>query len=127
VAKRVLIVEDEESILVLIFEILRDLRDCRILCARNGEEAIRISRENHFDLILLDFRLPGKNGSEVCRLVKSDPALSQTKVLMLSAVPQDSYRQIAWQAGADAFVNKPFNNDNLLEKVEELLGKQVTA
>ncbi len=119
--KKILIVEDEEDVLELLLEIFGTLGDYRILCARDGEEALRITRADNPDIILLDIQLPKMNGHEVCKSVKSDPAMSHTKVLMLSGMAQNSDRQKAQQSGADAYMTKPFNSIALVEKVEELL------
>ena len=119
--KKILIVEDEETILELLSEIFGDLADCRVLCARDGEEALRIARGDNPDIILLDVRLPKIDGHEVCKSVKSDPATSHTKVLMISGMVQDSDWQKAQEVGADAFIAKPFDSIALVEKVEELL------
>ncbi len=119
--KKILIVENEEAILELLSEIFGDLGDYRILCARDGEEALRIARENKPDIILLDILLPKVNGYEVCKSVKSDPAMSQTKILMISGMAQNSDRQKAQEVRADAFIAKPFDTIALVGKVEELL------
>jgi len=120
-AKTILIVEDEETILELLLEIFGDLGDCRVICARDGEEALRVARGNNPDIILLDVRLPGINGHDVCKSVKSDPAMSHTKVLMISGMAQNSDWQKAREAGADGYIIKPFSSIELVEKVEELL------
>ena len=120
--KRVLIVEDEENILELLSAIFEDLGDYRILCARNGADALRIARTDNPDIIMLDIRLPKLNGYEVCKSVKSNSAMSHIKVLMISGMAQNSDRQKAQEAGADGYITKPFSPIELVEKVEELLG-----
>ncbi len=119
--KKILIVEDEEDILALLFAIFGDLEDYRVLCARDGEEALRIARADNPDIILLDIHLPRISGHEVCKSVKSDPAMSHIKVLMISGMVQSSDWQKAQEVGADAFIVKPFNFVAVVEKVEELL------
>ena len=119
--KKILIVEDEEDILELLSEVFSDLEDYRILCARDGEEAISIAQVDNPDIILLDIGLPKVNGYDVCKLVKSDPAMSHIKVLMLSGMAQNSDWQKAQEVGADGYIAKPFSSIALVEKVEELL------
>ncbi len=119
--KKILIVEDEEDILELLSEVFSDLEDYRILCARDGEEAISIAQVDNPDIILLDIGLPKVNGYDVCKLVKSDPAMSHIKVLMLSGMAQNSDWQKAQEVGADGYIAKPFSLIALVEKVEELL------
>jgi two-component system alkaline phosphatase synthesis response regulator PhoP len=115
-----LIAEDDEDILELLLAIFDDLEDYRILCARDGEEALRTARADNPSIILLDILLPRMNGYDVCRSVKSDPAMSHAKVLMMSGVAQNSDRQKAEEVGADAFIAKPFDSIALVGKVEEL-------
>ena len=119
--KKILIVEDEETILELLSATFGDLRDYKILCARDGKEALRIARVDNPDIILLDILLPRINGHEVCKSVKSDPAMSHIKVLMLSDIAQNSEWQKAQEVGADAYIAKPFSPLALVEKVKELL------
>ena len=119
--KRILIVEDEEDVLELLCATFDDLEDYRILCARDGEEALRIARAYNPDVILLDIQLPKINGYEVCKSVKSDPAMSHTKVLMQSGKVQKADWQKAQEVGAVGYITKPFNLIELVEKVKELL------
>jgi DNA-binding response OmpR family regulator len=119
--KKILIVEDEKDILDLIFSVFDDLKDYRILNARDGEEALRLARMDNPDIILLDIEIPKLNGYEVCKSVKSDPTMSDTKVLMLSGMTRNSDQQKAKEAGADGYITKPFSSIELLEKVEGLL------
>ena len=119
-AKKILIVENEESIRILISTILGNLDDYRITCARDGEEGMRVAREGNPDIILLDNRLPGISGLEVCGLMKLDPAMSGTKILILSCQGQNFDWQQAQKMGADGYLTKPFSTTVLLEKVAEL-------
>ena len=119
--KKILIVEDEEDIVELLDAIFSDLVNYEILYAKDGQEALNIARVNNPDIILLDIQLPELTGYEVCKLVKSDPAMSHTKVLMLSGMTQNSDWLKAQEAGADDYIAKPFSSIALLEKVEELL------
>ena len=119
--KKILIVEDEKDILELLLSVFDDSRDYRTLSATDGEEALKLARVDNPDIILLDIQLLTLNGYEVCKSVKSDPALSSTKVLMLSGMTQHYDWQKAKEAGADGYITKPFSSTELLEKVEGLL------
>jgi DNA-binding response OmpR family regulator len=120
-ARRVLVAEDEESILASLEFVVRAAgHDVRL--ARDGEQAIAALAEYRPDLVLLDLMLPRASGLEVCRAVRSDPALAATKVLMLTArgAPNDVSRGLA--AGADGYMVKPFSTRELGERVREMLG-----
>jgi len=119
--KEILIVEDEEDILELISAILENIRDYIIFCARSGEEALNIVRVHVPDIILLDIQLPGLNGYEVCKSIKSEPATSHSKVLMLSGMSQQFEQLKALEAGADDYITKPFSPDILIGKIVSLL------
>ena len=119
--KKILIVEDEEDVIELLSAMLNNLEDCGVIYARDGEEALRIAQLNNPDIILLDILLPKLNGYQVCKLIKSEPAMSHTKILMLSGMAQNSDRRKAWEAGADGYISKPFSSTALVAKVEELL------
>ena len=119
--KKILIVEDEEDVQKLLSAIFGDLGDYRILCASDGEDALRIVRMDKPDIILLDIQLLKLDGYDVCKSVKSDPTMSSTKVLMLSGMTQNSDLQKAQEAGADGYIAKPFSSIELLEKFEGLL------
>jgi CheY-like chemotaxis protein len=120
-ASKILIVEDEKVIRELLSEIFSILEDCTLLFSRDGEEGLQTARANSPDVVLLDVQIPKLNGYEVCRSIKSDPSLSHTRIVMLSGMVQPADRQRALEAGADAFIKKPFNVDALVNKVEELL------
>jgi two-component system alkaline phosphatase synthesis response regulator PhoP len=119
--KKVLVIEDEKDILELILSIFDGLGNYQVLSAIDGEEAIKLARMDRPDIILLDIQLPKINGYEVCKYIKSDPTMSQIKILMLSGMTQNSDRQKAKEANADGYINKPFSSIELLEKVESLL------
>ena len=104
--------------LIFVFD---DFGDYRILSAMDGEEALKLARANSPDIILLDIHLPRLNGYEVCKSVKSDSTMSDTKVVMLSGMAQNHNRQKAQEAGADGYITKPFTSIELLENVEGLL------
>jgi len=119
--KKILIVEDEDDIFELLNAIFSNSVDYEVLWAKDGHEALKIAQVENPAIILLDVQLPGLSGYEVCRLIKSNPALSNVRILMLSGMTQYQDCQKAQEAGADDYVTKPFSSYTLLNKVEELL------
>jgi two-component system alkaline phosphatase synthesis response regulator PhoP len=93
-----------------------------LLSASDGEETLEIAREMRPSLILLDINMPRKNGLEVCRLLKADPATSAIKIVMLTASGSENDRTRAFEADADDYFVKPFSPIALLDKVYALLG-----
>lgn len=118
---KVLLADDEEGILVLVEATLRNEKRYSILLARDGEETLRIARQEKPDLIFLDIMMPKMSGYEVCQALKGDPATAHTMIVMLTALAQDSERQAALEAGADDYLTKPFSPTALLQKVEQFL------
>jgi DNA-binding response OmpR family regulator len=119
--KKILIIEDDEAILELLLTIFNLSDDYQILCSRDGEEALRIVKEDTPDIILLDMQIPKINGNDICRIIKSNPTTSCIKIVILTGMSQDFELQKAKEAGADACMTKPFSSNAIVERVEELL------
>ncbi len=119
--KKILLVDDEMEVLGLLQAIFDGLGAYRLLYARDGKGALKSARMDVPDIILLDMHLPDIDGYEVCRSVKSDPATSRIKVVILSGVAQDFDWRRAQEAGADRYIAKPFSPTALVDMVERLL------
>jgi len=118
--KRILVAEDEPNIVISLDFLLKKAgHDVSI--ARDGEEALRLIREVRPDLIVLDVMLPLVNGFEICHRIREDPALRETKVLMLTARGRQTEIARGLEAGANAYMTKPFATKELLSAVAELL------
>jgi CheY-like chemotaxis protein len=120
----VLIVDDEQHIRLLIEQTLEELEDAgvEILTAADGEEAIDVATNHRPDLIFLDVMMPKRNGFEVARAIKGELGLTDTTVIMLTAQGQAYDREQGLAAGADAYVTKPFDPDDLLRRARAALG-----
>ena len=120
----VLIVDDEQHIRLLIEQTLEELEDegVQLLTAANGEEALEVVETHRPELVFLDVMMPGKNGFEVCAAIKHERGLASTKVVLLTAKGQAVDREAGLAAGADRYVTKPFDPDELLATARELLG-----
>ena len=114
---KLLIVDDEDNIRRLLAATLTG-GDYDVIQARDGTQALELTRRERPDFVVLDVSMPGLDGIEVCRQIKSDSALRNTTVVMLTAQSQAETRRRATQAGADAFLTKPFSPLQLLEVVE---------
>jgi DNA-binding response OmpR family regulator len=116
----VLLVDDDEGLRRLIGTTL-GTEHFDLLQAVDGEEALRVARQRHPDLVLLDVNMPRLNGFEVCRQLKSELDTSGIKVIILSARGADTDRARGREAGADEYFSKPFSPIQLLNKVYALL------
>ncbi len=118
--RRVLLADDDPGLRRLIGTTL-GTEDFDLLQAVDGEEALRIARQQHPELVLLDVNMPKLDGFEVCRHLKSEPETSGIKVVMLTARGTDVDRARGRDAGADDYFIKPFSPVQLLNKVYALL------
>ena len=116
---RILCVDDNERNLRILHELLGD--DYQLTCAASGEEAVEQLSGGLPDLILLDVMMPGISGYELCRQLKSDPATSGIPVVLVTARAREDERRAGFDAGADAYLIKPFDPDVLLDLVEGYL------
>jgi CheY-like chemotaxis protein len=123
-AKKLLIVDDEPHIRLLLEQTLEELEDhdVEILTATNGLEALETIRSEKPNLVFLDVMMPKMNGYEVCQQIKGDPTLSDVYIIMLTAKGQDFDRDRGKDVGADIYMTKPFDPDEILEKSFEILG-----
>jgi two-component system alkaline phosphatase synthesis response regulator PhoP len=124
VDKTILIVDDHAHIRLLLEQTLEDLEDegVELLQASNGADGLELIRQEKPDLVFLDVMMPAMNGFEVCKAVKADAELDGTTVVMLTAKGQEFDRQKGEDVGADVYMTKPFDPDELLERARELLG-----
>lgn len=122
--KKLLIVDDEARIRMLLEQTLEELEEegVGLLQADNGEEAIAIIREEHPQLIFLDFNMPRMNGVSVCQIVRQELGLSEVYIVLLTGKGQDADRQEGLEAGANRYLTKPFDPTEVLSLAEEVLG-----
>ena len=120
-ARKILLTDDEESVITLVAATLGADEQYQLFLARDGEEALKSSRKHAPDLIILDILMPKIDGYEVCRSLKSCGDTAGIRILILSAQAQKADLHKAWEAGADDYLTKPFSPTALLEKVEDLL------
>ncbi len=119
---RILIAEDEHDIRELITFTLK-FAGHEVVSTVNGLEALETARQMVPDLILLDVRMPRMTGYEACKQIKADAALSHIPVVFLSAKGQEGEIQTGLEAGAAAYILKPFAPDDLTRRVAEILAE----
>jgi len=119
--KNILIVEDQVDVLKLL-EMVLSAEGRKIFLSESGEEALELARKTIPDLVLLDIMLPGGiDGYEVARSLKNDPTTANCSIIAMTAKVQEQDRIEASEAGADDFIGKPFNLEDLKTKVARLL------
>ena len=116
---KVLVADDDDDILLLVTTRLR--RDgFDVIQARDGDEALDLALEHRPDIAVLDIGMPGLDGLEVVRAIRADDATKDMRVLLLTAKAQESDVRRGFDAGADAYVKKPFSPAELSNRVREL-------
>ncbi len=123
-SQKILIVDDEPHIRLLLEQTLEELegKGVELLMAANGEEALELIRSERPRVVFLDVMMPRINGFDVCQMVKQDPSLKDTIIIMLTAKGQEFDKQRGQEVGTDLYITKPFDPDVLIAKAAELLG-----
>ncbi len=116
----ILVVDDSPTDLKLMTAPLQG-KGYRIITAVDGEEALEVATRDHPSLIVLDIILPKKNGFQVCRQLKTTPETQDIKIILLSSKAQDTDRYWGLKQGADEYMTKPFDNDELTSLVGRLV------
>jgi DNA-binding response OmpR family regulator len=117
---RILVVDDEDSVRQL-FQIMLQHEGYDVLLATNGAEALLTAHRETPDLIILDWMMPVMDGLSALRQLRSDPATSHIPILMLTARQSDSDTHAALVEGADVYLTKPFEPQEVLSVISRLL------
>ncbi|MEQ9379836.1 MAG: response regulator [Pirellulales bacterium] len=118
-SRKVLLVDDNAVNLEILEELLGE--EFILRTASTSAEALRIAKRFRPRVILLDVMLPDADGYETCRLLRREPGLSQAKIVMLSAKAMPSERQAGYDAGADDYITKPFDDNVVLKLVRSCI------
>jgi DNA-binding response OmpR family regulator len=120
--KKILIADDNENIREALTYLLED-EGYQLWLAKDGAETIEKVREFRPDILFLDIMMPEINGYDVCQVIKSDPVLKNTYVIMLTAKGQVAEQERGKEVGADEYVVKPFSPMEILTKIKNILDK----
>ena len=115
---KILIVEDDHNLGLMIQDILQ-FKGHEVILSKKPEETNENILNNQVDLVLLDKLISGVDGTDVCSGIRNTETVAKTPVLMMSAL--NNARSICLEAGATDFISKPFEMDELLAKVEEVV------
>jgi DNA-binding response OmpR family regulator len=121
--KKILIVDDEPYIRLLLEQTLEDLEDegVELLTADNGEEALDAIKTEKPDLVFLDVMMPKMNGFDVCNAVKNELSIKGIYIIMLTAKGQEFDKLKGKEVGADLYMTKPFDPDEVVKKSMQVL------
>ena len=116
----ILIINDSPSINVILSYKL-ETAGFTVDTVETASDGINRANESHYDLIVVDFKLPDTDGSEVCRLLKNQENREDIPVVMMSAHESDSISEIAKTAGADGCITLPIDNDDFVEAIKRFV------
>lgn len=117
----VLIAEDEANLVESLSFIL-SVEGFQVSAVFDGKAVLERLRSERPDVLVLDVMMPKGTGFEILKLIKNDPSLRSVPVMILTAKGQERDRKIAFDLGADAFVTKPFSNEDIVERLRQLAG-----
>jgi two-component system alkaline phosphatase synthesis response regulator PhoP len=121
--EKILVVDDEKDILELIDYNLSK-NGYRVKTVPSGEDALELIKENDYDLIILDLMLPGVDGFDICKIIKSDKQKENIPIIMVTARADEADRVAGLEIGADHYVTKPFSPRELLAIVKATLRRK---
>jgi DNA-binding response OmpR family regulator len=120
---RILIIQDSPSVNAML-KFRLESGGFSVETAETGEEGIEKTKSSQYQLILLDYNLPGINGSQVCRILKEESKTKNTPIMFMSAKDEEKLRQITTEAGADGYIGLPFEGKKFVEKINGFLKRR---
>lgn len=118
---KILVADDSDTDMMFILDAFKDT-EFNLTSASDGEEAEEMARAGGFDLIILDVIMPKKNGFQVCRSLKQDDNLKNTPIILLTSKTQESDKFWGRKQGADEYITKPFEQQDLMRTVKKYVG-----
>ena len=113
---RILIIQDSPSVNAML-KFRLESGGFSVETVETGEEGIEKAKANQYQLILLDYNLPGMNGSQVCRILTEEDNTRNTRIVFMSAKDEDKLTQITKEGGADGYIGLPFEGRKFIEKI----------
>jgi len=113
---KILIIQDSPSVNAML-KFRLESGGFSVETVESGEEGVEKTKARQYELILLDYNLPGMNGSQVCRILKEQDNTQNTPIVLVSAKDEDKLIQITKEAGADGYIGLPFEGKTFIEKI----------
>jgi len=123
-SQRILVVDDDKQIVRLVRAYLEQA-GFQVFTAYDGGTALHVIRRERPDLVVLDLMLPDQDGWDLTRIVRADPTLANTPIIMLTARVEDTDKIVGLELGADDYITKPFNPREVVARVRAVLRRAV--
>ncbi len=117
---RILIIQDSPSVNAML-KFRLEKGGFSVETVESGEEGVAKTKTSQYELILLDYNLPGMNGSQICRMLKEEDNTRNIPIVFMSAKDEDKLCQLTNEAGADGYIGLPFEGKKLVEKITGFL------
>ena len=124
---KVLVVEDDRSIQMVLELVLNRMAKCQVVVASEGRQGLAMIKLHKPDVVLLDLMLPGMDGFEICENSKADPETKNIPIIFLTAQPQPASIARAMSLGAAGYIIKPFDPLKLIDQINEALDRVESA
>ncbi|HEX6836739.1 MAG TPA: response regulator [Polyangia bacterium] len=124
--KPVILIADDDPEILTMLGIRLSKKGYQVLEAVDGNQTLNLARKHHPDLVLLDVMMPGKNGWEVAKELRSDSEFSNLGIVMLTAIGEKVNEMTSPLYGADAYVDKPFDFSDLEKKIKDVLSERAS-
>jgi DNA-binding response OmpR family regulator len=121
--RKILIVDDEPQLVEMV-KMRLESAGYEVSCAYDGQDGLDKARKWKPDLIILDLMLPKMDGYKVCGLLKNDSRYSKIPIIIFTARAEEADEALGMEAGAQAYIKKPFDQKTLLAKIAELIGNR---
>jgi DNA-binding response OmpR family regulator len=119
---KILIVDDDPQITTMLEKLL-SMDGFEVISVNDSTKAMSVASSTNPDFFILDLMMPEPNGFEVTRLLRADPNFAKTPILIITASDDADSKAIAYVAGANDYITKPFHNDELTSSIRALLAK----
>ncbi len=119
---KILIVDDDIQITTLLDKLL-SLEGFEASVVNDSSQAMEVARSIRPDFFILDLMMPQPNGFEICRFLRADPDFAETPILIITASDDSDSKAIAYVAGANDYITKPFDHEDLPIRIRSLLDK----
>lgn len=117
---RILVIQDSPSVNAML-KFRLEAEGFSVESAETGEEGIDMARGGHYQLVLLDYKLPGMSGDQVCRILKKEGYTRNAPIVLISAQDEDKLGQLTIEAGADGYIGLPLDGKKLVERIKGFL------
>ena len=119
--KRKILIVDDDRVTVTMLEMILSRQKYQVISAQDGSQGFELTKEQRPDAVISDMLIPKIHGLELCKMIKQDPDLNQTKVILMTAVYKGTaFKFEARECGADFFIEKPINTNELLALLNDM-------